>query len=135
MCQYGKKAYLVPLREPAREGLSKMKNRHYQNIVGCPVEVTLDLINGRWKGVVLYRLLENDCLRFNELHRLLPGITQRLLTKQLRDLEENGLVLRTVYAEVPPRVDYRLTEEGESLRPILEQLAHWGKARMARQTG
>lgn len=109
-----------------------MKNRHYQDIPGCPVEVTLDLIDGRWKGVVLHHLLGNEYLRFNELQRRLPGITQRLLTKQLRDLEGAGLVLRTVYAEVPPRVEYRLTEEGRSLQPVIEVLAQWGKGRIER---
>lgn len=108
-----------------------MANRHYRDIPGCPVEVTLDLIDGRWKGVVVHHLLAAGCLRFNELHRRLPGITQRLLTKQLRELESAGLVDRTVYAEVPPRVEYRLTEEGESLRPLIAFAEAWGKERMA----
>ncbi|MCK1441491.1 MULTISPECIES: helix-turn-helix domain-containing protein [unclassified Bradyrhizobium] len=111
-----------------------MKFKHYVDVPGCPVEVTLDLINGRWKGVVLFHLLEAGCLRFNQLHRRLAGITQRLLTKQLRELEEVGLVLRTVYAEVPPRVEYRVTEEGESLRPVMEMLSRWGTARLDRQS-
>ncbi|UCZ87588.1 helix-turn-helix transcriptional regulator [Pseudomonas sp. L5B5] len=109
-----------------------MKNKHYQDIPGCPVEVTLDLIDGRWKGVVLHQLLNNDYLRFNELQRRLPGISQRLLTKQLRDLEAAGLVLRTVYAEVPPRVEYRLSEEGRSLQPVVEALSNWGQGRISR---
>lgn len=109
-----------------------MKDRHYRTVPGCPVEVALDLIDGRWKGVVLHHLLQGTCLRFNELHRRLPGITQRLLTKQLRDLEQSGLVSRTVYAQVPPRVEYRLTEEGESLRPVIALLASWGEARIKR---
>ncbi len=108
--------------------------RHYRNVLGCPVEVTLDLIDGRWKGVVLHHLLSAACLRFNELRRRLPGITQRLLTKQLRELEGAGLVTRTVYAEVPPRVEYRLTPEGESLRPLVEFAEAWGKARITRQS-
>jgi DNA-binding HxlR family transcriptional regulator len=111
-----------------------MANRHYRDIPGCPVEVTLDLIDGRWKGVVVHHLLTTGCLRFNELHRRLPGITQRLLTKQLRELESAGLVDRTVYAEVPPRVEYRLTKEGESLRPLIEFAESWGKDRMARKS-
>ncbi len=110
-----------------------MKIKHYSDVPGCPVEVTLDLIDGRWKGVMLFHLLDAGCLRFNALHRRLPGITQRLLTKQLRALEEVGLVLRTVYAEVPPRVEYRLTEEGESLRPLVEMLSKWGQERLNRQ--
>jgi DNA-binding HxlR family transcriptional regulator len=110
-----------------------MKTKRYADVPGCPVEVTLDLIDGRWKGVVLFHLLEAVCLRFNELHRRLPGITARLLTKQLRELEEVGLVERRVFAEVPPRVEYRATEEGETLKPIIDMLAAWGKARLERQ--
>ncbi|MGZ0786072.1 winged helix-turn-helix transcriptional regulator [Pseudomonas saponiphila] len=110
-----------------------MKNKHYQDIPGCPVEVTLDLIDGRWKGVILHQLLANEFLRFNELQRRLPGISQRLLTKQLRDLEGAGLVLRTVYAEVPPRVEYRLSEEGRSLQPVIEALSAWGHGRIQRR--
>lgn len=109
-----------------------MKDKHYRQIPGCPVEVTLDLIDGRWKGVVLFHLLSEGCLRFNELHRRLPGITQRLLTKQLRELEASGLVTRTVYAEVPPRVEYRPTEDGQSLRPLLDFAESWGRQRMVR---
>ncbi|WBO23807.1 winged helix-turn-helix transcriptional regulator [Sphingomonas abietis] len=109
-----------------------MADRHYRTIPGCPVEVTLDLIDGRWKGVVLHHLMAGQCLRFSELHRRLPGITPRLLTKQLRDLETDGFVSRTVHAEVPPRVEYRITEEGESLRPLIEFAETWGRARMAR---
>ncbi len=109
-----------------------MKNRHYLDIPGCPVEVTLDIIGGRWKGVVLHHLLENEYLRFNELHRRLHGINQRMLTKQLRELEESGLVDRTIYAEVPPRVEYRITTEGETLRPLITMLAQWGEGRMER---
>jgi DNA-binding HxlR family transcriptional regulator len=107
-----------------------MADKHYRDVPGCPVEFTLDLIDGRWKGVVLHHLLAEGCLRFNELHRRLPGITQRLLTKQLRELEAAGLVARTVYAEVPPRVEYRPTAEGESLRPLLEFAETWGRSRM-----
>lgn len=111
-----------------------MSVRHYRKIPGCPVEVTLDLIDGRWKGVALFHLLSEGCLRFNELHRRLSGITPRLLTKQLRELEAAGLVERTIYAEVPPRVEYRPTKEGESLRPLLDLAESWGKQRLARQS-
>lgn len=112
-----------------------MTYKHYRNVPGCPVEFTLDLIDGRWKGVVLHHLLVDGCLRFNELHRRLPGITQRLLTKQLRELETAGLVSRTVYAEVPPKVEYRPTPEGESLRPLIEFAEAWGRDRMVKSDG
>ena len=94
---------------------------------GCPVEATLELIGGKWKGVILFHLLQGTH-RFSELKRKLPSITQRMLTKQLRELEENGLVLRRVHAEVPPRVEYSLTPLGDSLRPVVLALREWGAA-------
>lgn len=95
----------------------------------CAVEATLDLIGGKWKGVILYHL-QDGRLRFNELRRKLGAITQRMLTKQLRELEDAGLVIRTVYAEVPPRVEYRLSPAGESLAPVIAALKAWGQANL-----
>ena len=92
----------------------------------CPVEVTLDVIGGKWKGMVLYRLLDGAA-RFNELRRITRGITQRVLTTQLRELERDGVISRRVYPEVPPRVEYRLTEFGRSLGPVFTLLEQWGK--------
>lgn len=92
---------------------------------GCPVEATLDLIGGKWKGVILYHLLEGTH-RFGELRRKLPSVTQRMLTKQLRELEECGVIRRVVHAEVPPRVEYSLTPLGETLRPVVLALKEWG---------
>ena len=89
----------------------------------------MDIIGGKWKSIILFRLLEQT-RRFNELRRLLPAITQRTLTTQLRELEDDGLVHRTIYPEVPPRVDYRLTELGMSLLPVLEALKTWSEAHM-----
>lgn len=104
-----------------------MKHRNYDCSPGCPVEATLELIGGKWKGLVLYHLLKGT-LRFSELRRKLPSVTQRMLTRQLRELEAAGLLVRTVYAEVPPRVEYTLTERGESLRPVILALREWGEA-------
>ncbi len=91
----------------------------------CPVETTLNIISGKWKGIILFRLLGGK-KRFGELKKLMPAITFRTLTLQLRQLEEDGIVERTVYAEVPPRVDYALTELGESMRPIIQAMFDWG---------
>lgn len=102
-----------------------MAHKRYDCSAGCPVEATLERIGGKWKGVILYHLLEGTH-RFGELRRKLTSVTQRMLTKQLRELEESGLVSRTVYAEVPPRVEYRLTQLGETLRPVVLALKAWG---------
>lgn len=94
---------------------------------GCPVEGTLSLIGGKWKGVVLWHLLQGT-LRFNEIRRRLQNVTQRMLTNQLRELEGDGFVIRTVYPEVPPKVEYSLSERGRSLAPVILALKAWGEA-------
>jgi DNA-binding HxlR family transcriptional regulator len=94
-------------------------------VQGCSVERTMSLIDGKWKIIVLYKLLRGT-LRFNELRRLIPSITQRMLTHQLRELEADGLVVRTVYAQVPPRVEYTLSVRGRSLEPVLMAMKDWG---------
>jgi DNA-binding HxlR family transcriptional regulator len=93
---------------------------------GCSVEAALMVIGGRWKGTVLYWLL-GGTMRFGELRRKVPSCSARILTLQLRELEADGLVKRTVYAEVPPRVEYELTPFGRSLEPVLLGLKEWGK--------
>ena len=104
----------------------KQATRHtVYNRPACPVEATLELIGGKWKGMVLYYLL-NGKMRFSELMREIGCVTQRMLTKQLRELEANGLINRIVYAEVPPRVEYELPKEGKSLKPVLLALKKWG---------
>jgi len=108
-----------------------LKRKRYDEAAGCPVAATLDLIDGKWKGVVLYHLLAGP-KRFNQLGRELTTVTQRMLTKQLRELEEAGLVSRTVFAQVPPRVDYALTDEGRSLAPVIASLKAWGEGRISR---
>ncbi|MFO0547018.1 MAG: helix-turn-helix domain-containing protein [Polyangiaceae bacterium] len=100
---------------------------------GCAVEAALFVIGGRWKGVVLFWLIR-DKRRFGELRRQLPNCSARVLTLQLRELERDGLIKRTVFAEVPPRVEYELTAFGRSLEPVLMGLKDWGE-RYARRLG
>jgi DNA-binding HxlR family transcriptional regulator len=97
----------------------------------CPVETTLQLIENRWKVLIIRDLLTGT-KRFGELKRSVNGITQKVLTANLRGMEEDGLLSRRVYAEVPPRVEYTLTETGYSLRPILLAMEHWGNAYQCR---
>jgi DNA-binding HxlR family transcriptional regulator len=102
------------------------KQRHDPaEVIDCPMEAALDLVGGKWKGVILFRISEKT-RRFNELHRIVCKVTPRMLTKQLRELEADGLVRRTVYAEVPPRVEYDLTGKGQTLIPVLKMLMDWG---------
>jgi DNA-binding HxlR family transcriptional regulator len=105
-----------------------MRHNSYDCNIGCPVEATLEIIGGKWKGVILYHLMEWTC-RFGELRKTMPSITQHMLTKQLRELEADGLVNRRVYGEVPPRVEYSLSDEGESLREIIMKVHEWGRNR------
>lgn len=103
-----------------------MRHSTYKCNNGCPVEATLELIGGKWKGVILYHLLERT-YRFGELKKVMPGITQRMLTKQLRELERDGIIHRKVYAQVPPKVEYSLTESGETLKDVIIMMRDWGK--------
>ncbi|MBP2636958.1 MAG: transcriptional regulator, HxlR family [Firmicutes bacterium] len=91
----------------------------------CSMELTLDLIGGKWKALILWHLGENT-LRFSELKKTLPKITQKMLTQQLRELEASGLVNRYIYTQIPPKVEYSLTPAGKSLLPILDTLCQWG---------
>lgn len=100
----------------------------------CTVSVTLDVIGGKWKPLILWHL-SFKTLRFSQLQRRLAKVTQKMLTQQLRELEADGMVHRQVYAEVPPRVEYSLTEQGQSLVPILEMMCQWGKDYLQKSTG
>ena len=99
--------------------------RRHHSYTNCPVEAALDLVGGKWKAVIL-NLLQEETLRFNALHRKLPNTTQRMLTNQLRELESDGLVRREVYAQVPPKVEYSLSDRGQTLAPVLAALRDWG---------
>ncbi|WP_027416144.1 winged helix-turn-helix transcriptional regulator [Aneurinibacillus terranovensis] len=91
----------------------------------CSIELTIELIGGKWKVLILWNLNEGT-KRFSELKRCLPGITQKMLTQQLRELEEHGLINRTIYSEVPPKVEYATTEEGKKLQSTLFEMCKWG---------
>src|ERR1700745_13940 len=107
--------------------MKKLDAKSYDCAIGCPGEATLDLINVKWKAVILYHLL-GDAVRFNELGRRLSRITQRMLTRQLREMEAAGLIHREVYAVLPPRVEYSLTALGRSLEPVIRSLWTWGNS-------
>ncbi len=106
--------------------MSRPRAKLVTDFPGCPVEATLTFLDGKWKGVILFHLL-GGTLRFNELRRKAPSVTQRMLTKQLRELEDAGLISRTVHPVVPPRVDYALTPVGRSLEPVIAALHDWGR--------
>ena len=109
-----------------------MKRRTYSRTrPGCAVEATLDAIGGKYKGMLLYHLLEGT-RRFGELRKLVPTVTHRTLAIQLRELEAVGVVRREVFAVVPPRVEYSLTEMGRSLGPIVRLMQEWGAEHLAR---
>lgn len=95
-------------------------------IYHCPIEVTMEVIGGKWTPVVLAHLKDGPW-RFSELRRLIPDITEKMLTQRLRELEDHDIVARTVVADTPPHVTYRLTETGETLRPALQALYDWGQ--------
>lgn len=96
----------------------------------CRVENALGILVGKWKPIILLHLLQEGTKRFNELKRSMPGVTQKMLTKQLRELEEEDIIERVVYPQVPPKVEYSITEYGRSLEPILEAMHEWGTKHM-----
>ena len=110
-----------------------MRRKRYQSKTNCPIEAALTVIGGLWKPLILFALLDEK-RRFGELSRMVPGATQRMLTLQLRELEADGIITRTVYAEVPPRVDYQLTDAGRTLEPLLRSLHEWGFEHLKRRT-
>lgn len=105
-----------------------------EDLPACPVAVTVALIGSKWKLLIMRNLMVRPW-RFNELHRDLAGISQKVLTDSLRSMEADGIVTRTVYPEVPPRVEYALSELGESMRPIMDAMEAWGTNYKAQQQG
>jgi len=99
--------------------------RFHDKSFDCPIELFLDLIGGKWKVLILWNLKE-ELKRYGELRKLLKGVTPKMLTQQLRELEDDGFINRKVYQEVPPKVEYSLTETGESLMKVIWEMRNWG---------
>ncbi|WP_018637578.1 winged helix-turn-helix transcriptional regulator [Parafrankia elaeagni] len=98
-----------------------------ERIYRCPVEVTIEVVGGKWTAVILAHLKENDRLRFTHIRRLIPDVTEKMLTQRLRELEKIGIVERTQVSATPPHVEYALTAEGHSLAPMLQSMWEWGQ--------
>lgn len=94
---------------------------------GCPVEYTLSVIGGKWKPIILYHLSTAGIMRYGEIRKSMPAITHKMLSMQLKELEADGLVLRTEYPQVPPKVEYELTEKGTTLMPVFQAMSEWGQ--------
>ncbi len=111
-----------------------MTHKKNQELPACPVETTLLLIGNKWQVLILRDLLTKGTLRFKELQRSIGSISQKVLTSNLRTMEESGLIHREVYAEVPPRVEYSLTPLGLSLKPVLDAMQAWGEGYKAQHS-
>lgn len=114
------------------ENMESIAAKPAKELPACPVETTLSLIGDKWKVLILRDLMPGT-KRFSELKRSIGNVSQKVLTAQLRQMEESGLLTRTVYAEVPPRVEYTLTELGRSLKPILDAMWNWGEEYKAKK--
>ena len=99
--------------------------REFLDINNCPIEATLNMIGGKWKSLIIWHLIDKT-LRFNELRKLVPHATAKMITQQLRDLESDGLIIRKVYPVVPPKVEYYLSDFGKSILPVLYAMCKWG---------
>lgn len=100
----------------------------------CPVAYTLAVVGGKWKWLILYRLWEKELLRYGELKREITGITHKMLSQQLKEMEDTGLVFRQEYPQIPPKVEYSLTDKGKTLIPILELMCQWGRQNQSGQS-
>jgi DNA-binding HxlR family transcriptional regulator len=121
-CKYDQKVIEMPKEKLAKE----------EHFYGCPIEAALDVLGNKWKGAILYHLMSGT-KRFNELNKLIPAVSQRVLTLQLRELENDEIVIRKVYQQVPPKVEYSLSTLGESLIPLLQALQAFGEKIMTKR--
>ncbi|MEO1652206.1 MAG: helix-turn-helix domain-containing protein [Bacteroidota bacterium] len=106
--------------------------KRYRNM-DCPVSFCMQMIGGKWKPVIIF-LIRKGCNRFGKLQKAIDGISKQMLTKQLRELEEDGILNRKIYPEIPPRVEYSISEFGQSLFPIIDQMSEWGLTHMPKET-
>lgn len=106
--------------------MSERPNVDEQGKLKCSIEYTLNKVGGKWKTVILWHLGVDGTHRYNELHRLLPGVAHKVLSQQLKDLEADELIKRKQYDEIPPKVEYSMTEKGRTLLPLLEEMHRWG---------
>ena len=105
-----------------------MIEKTLEEYLNCPFHLAMDTLEGKWKFAILYVLLDKGTLRFKELERTIPDISTRMLVKELKHLEEKKIVLRKVYATVPPKVEYSLSGIGKSLKPVIDSISNWGKS-------
>lgn len=109
-----------------------MVRKTREEYLACPFHLAMSMLEGRWKFAILYVLSARGTLRFKELERAIPGISTRMLTKELKHLESHGIVRRVPYATVPPKVEYSLTEIGKSTSPVIEEISRWGALYLAK---
>ena len=105
-----------------------MREKTLEEYLSCPFHLAMNTLEGKWKFAILYVLLDKGTLRFKELERAIPDISTRMLVKELKHLEEKKVIIRKAYAEVPPRVEYSLSEIGKSLSPVIDSISDWGKS-------
>ncbi len=136
-CKYAEEAYLVRKSIPEEHMKQELTAEEYLNRVmttevsdRCPMRRTLELLNGKWRTHIIYALCKSSTCRFGELKRAVPGITNTMLTNTMRDLEHLGIVHREQFNEIPPHVEYSLTEKGKALLPVFTELAKWGEAHL-----
>src|SRR5258707_14088990 len=112
--------------------MRQRRHESYELSSGCAVEACLEVIGGKWKGVILHHMMARGVLRLNQIQRLKPNLSPRILTAQLRELEHDGVIVRKVYPVVPPKVEYSLSKAGESLKPLIEAMQDWGDEHLLR---
>ncbi|MEO6000113.1 MAG: helix-turn-helix domain-containing protein [Chitinophagaceae bacterium] len=115
-----------------KEQIKTLVNTHKKKLFHCPMDLTMNYIGGKWKTVVLWYLIGRK-RRFSELKKLIPGITEKMLSIQLKQLEKDGFIFKKIFAESPPRVEYKLTDEGETLIPVLKAMSGWGMVKGKRE--